>query len=160
MKKIIFLILMTTQYVLGQQIERDVVSNGGGYYETESYKTSWTVGESAIKTYETATLILNQGFQQGDIEIETSIIQLQINELEIKVYPNPTYDLISLEIINQVSIPDLKIQLLDISGKLLLSKVFKINKTEIEMNKFVSGMYILKIIDSAGRTKNITIQKK
>jgi len=160
MKNIMFLILITTQYVLGQQIEREVVSNGGGYFETETYKTSWTIGESIIETYETTTLILNQGFQQGSDDIETNISQLQINELKIKVYPNPTHDLLSLELINQVSIHNPKIHLLDISGKLLLSQVFKTNKMEIQMNNFIQGMYILKIIDSKGKTKSIKIHKK
>ncbi|MBI5540021.1 MAG: DNRLRE domain-containing protein [Bacteroidia bacterium] len=61
----------------------------------------------------------------------------------INIYPNPATNLINIEPINSIN-GYLKIDLLNIHGKLLYSSTIK-NKTSIDVSKYVNGIYFIKM---------------
>jgi hypothetical protein len=72
MKTIILTIMiaaMGTGVLIAQSIERDVVASSGDYFEGADISLSWTLGETATKTYSSDDNILTQGFQQPDITL-------------------------------------------------------------------------------------------
>ena len=64
-----------------------------------------------------------------------------ISVLEIKIYPNPTKELLNVELQNEINA---SISLMDCNGKLVLSKI--INQVDqIEMANLPNGVYLLSI---------------
>lgn len=82
---------------------------------------------------------------------QSTFAELTPNQKSIQVYPNP-----ATSIINVVSTQYLtNIQLFDISGKTIYSNINTERKTaQINVSGFKSGMYILKLTDTEGNTKN------
>ena len=79
-----------------------------------------------------------------------------INPLtKIKIYPNPTKEILFIENNTLISID--KITLTDITGKIVLE--VKENFSKIDMGDFESGVYILNI-SSENRIYNYKIVKK
>lgn len=94
MKKCIFLIialmLVATQHHLAQQLTPFVISTSGGFSTNTSGMLSFTTGEmSAVETYNAATHILTQGFQQA-WDFSTSIHGSPLSGFSFDVYPNPS----------------------------------------------------------------------
>lgn len=67
--------------------ERDVVGSAGNHSSTAAMELSWTVGEPVVNYSENPTLIVSEGFQQGD----QGSVGLTGDAFagEISVYPNP-----------------------------------------------------------------------
>lgn len=74
---------------------------------------------------------------------------------ELKVYPNPTKDLI---IIENLSIPT-QINLTDLTGKLVLKQEIKSEKTTINIGHFSQGIYLLQF-KSSDNSYSIKVVKK
>ena len=156
---ILFLILAIS--VNGQQVDRQVISSGGGFYQNNLISMDWTLGEPVILTFENDNAILTQGFHQDYLRI-TEIEDLIEESLEIKVFPNPTSSFIHLIISNEETIQPV-IQLYDLQGKQLLNKQLspsnKIDE-QVELTGFSNGTYILKVTASDGKPyKSYKIQK-
>lgn len=69
---------------------------------------------------------------------------------EIKVYPNPASDYIS---INLELLPA-KLSLTDISGKLLMREFINQHNTTVDIQDVPAGMYLLQLLDDQGRQFN------
>ncbi len=79
----------------------------------------------------------------NDIEESTDVKQL--NGININVYPNPTSDVLNVELSNTNNV---KIELADITGKNILTVVPSTNKTSLNLNDFKNGVYFVKIINN------------
>src|SRR5690606_14599461 len=60
------------------------------------------------------------------------------------LYPNPADKTITLQVKNQ-NIKQLKVDIMDITGKTVLSKSMTANSEEIDINKLSSGMYFISL---------------
>jgi hypothetical protein len=81
---------------------------------------------------------------------EGMLVGTAINTMQIKdalVYPNPVTDKLEIE----CYLKDFRIQLFDISGKLLIEQEGVIGKTLIKMDNVKSGSYIIQIISKNGK---------
>lgn len=128
-------------------IEPSVVTGCGGSlqgYSMISLKTDFTLGDIAIETISSENFMLTQGFHQPSLGI------ISINEdsySEISVYPNPTVDIINLELLgfegNYVNV-----QILDLSGRLIYSELATINSEKHQINTSILdiGSYVLEVI--------------
>lgn len=74
----------------------------------------------------------------GFCNLTTSIAENSINENEIKIYPNPTYDKIIIDDFTKFS----KVEIFDIRG--IKHAEFKITK-EVKLSNLKSGTYIVKL---------------
>ena len=66
---------------------------------------------------------------------------------DVKVYPNPASDKIIIE-----NLQGGKLQLMAITGAVLIDQEITGNKTTIGINEFPNGVYILKIINNGNTT--------
>lgn len=127
---------------------QEVISSNGEAQAAAGVEVSWTVGEVVIDTYIGGSTALTQGFQQTKLTI-TAVSELLIPGLEIKVFPNPTPDIITIHFSDYVE--GSKYWLYDLRGKLLENKLIHSADTEINMAQYASGQYILKLTAKSNR---------
>jgi len=77
---------------------------------------------------------------------------------DIKIFPNPTNDIINIVNANQQSKSGFSIKIISLDGQIIYNEFFKSDKAQIPMNRIASkGIYFVQILDS---NKNIIdIQK-
>jgi hypothetical protein len=128
-----------------QSLTPSVVASSGNDHENEGVSLSWTLGEIAIKTLETETIILTQGFHQGDILVDA--IEKVIDEnFTIRIFPNPTNQSVTIELFRQDPVR-VYIEVIDINGKLLSNKQVEAtdNQAEIDFSHYIPATYFLRI---------------
>ena len=136
---IIILILFLAGVMVSAQ---QVVSSNGDSKSVSGFEVSWTVGEPVIATLVGSSNTLTQGFHQTKLTI-TAVSELLLPGIEIKVFPNPTQDFITIHFSEYVE--DSRYWLYDLRGKLIENKLINSADTEINMEKYASGQYILKL---------------
>ena len=140
---IIILILFLAGSMVSAQ---EVISSNGDSQSAAGYEVSWTVGEAVIATLSGSTNTLTQGFQQTRLTV-TAVTDLLYPGLEIKVYPNPTQDFITIQFSEYVE--GSRYSLYDFTGRLIENKLINSADTEIDLKKYASGQYILKLTNKS-----------
>jgi hypothetical protein len=139
---IILILFLAGSMVSAQQ----VVSNNGDSQSAAGVEVSWTVGEAVIETLVGGSTTLTQGFQQTKLTV-TAVSELLVPELEIKVFPNPTQEFITVHFSEYIE--GSRYFLYDFTGKLLENKLIHSADMEIDMQKYASGQYILKLANKS-----------
>lgn len=139
---IILILFLAGSMVSAQQ----VVSSNGDSQSTAGVEVSWTVGEAVIETFIGGSNTLTQGFHQTKLTI-TAVSELLIPGLEIKAFPNPTQDFITVHFSEYIE--GSRYFLYDFTGKLLENKLILSADTEINMQKYAGGQYILKLTNKS-----------
>jgi hypothetical protein len=98
-----------------------------------------------------------------DIEPEPTSTFNQLNVQNIKLYPNPTTNILNVEVIFNTSVKEVKLELTDILGRKIWNSLQQSNIQELKYQFDVSdipvGSYFLRIIaDGKILTKKIIIQ--
>ena len=140
---IIILILFLAGSVVSAQ---EVVSSNGDSQSTAGVEVSWTIGETVIETFVSDANSLTQGFHQTKVTI-TAVSEILIPGLEVKVFPNPTPEMITIQFSEYVE--GSRFWLYDLRGKLLENKLIGSADTEINMRNYASGQYILKLTNKS-----------
>ncbi len=88
----------------------------------------------------------NTGTYNDTIFIDNTNIEKYINADYISVYPNPTEDILNIQIENNKSIPHFVV-ISDITGKTILNKEIKSlnNHTRLSLSNLSSGIYLIQI---------------
>ena len=143
-RKIMKVILIITLLLFGlnSSFAQKIISANGGTATAAGTEVSWTIGEPVIATVSDGTTTLTQGFHQTKITV-TAINDIQILGVEIKVYPNPTSDFVTVHFSETVE--ESSYLLFDLSGKLLQQKKIESTDAKINMTGFAEGAYILKL---------------
>jgi len=153
MKKAFILVIaiITNVFASAQEISSFVVASSGGSAETTSLNISWTLGEVAIETLESSTIILTQGFQQGYFEI-TSIDEPIAGNFAINVYPNPALEYIWVAM-ETTDIKVVNLEIFDMAGQLVYNQKWHLidGEKQIMLNGFSSSQYILRVSDESGK---------
>lgn len=162
MKKSIplFLFAIWVSNVSAQTSSPEIVSSAGETFQGSSTQIDWTLGELAITTIQNASQQITQGFHQPNYTI-TSVDKLPQEIGEIKIYPNPTSDRIEMKL-NFVQRIYVKIQLIDLSGKLIWSEEKTGSQIEqvIDIVNLSNGNYFLNLlIDDNQFSQTFKIQK-
>ena len=147
MKKIILIALQSILpiFLFGQYIAPEVIASSGNYHEGTSASIAWSLGELAIETLTDNTTTLTQGFQQPYYSI-TSIKEIELDKINLSVFPNPTHDFINI----QVNIPEgtqMIVEISDATGRILKNSKIINNSgiIEFDLQSLSSGIYILKV---------------
>ena len=140
---IIILILFLAGSVVSAQ---QVVSSNGDSKSAAGVEVSWTLGEAVMVTLVGSSTTLTQGFHQTKLTI-TAVSELLFPGLEIKVFPNPTQDVITIHFSEYIE--GSRYFLYDFTGKLLGNKLINSADTEINMRNYASGQYILKLTNKS-----------
>lgn len=136
-----FFLIIVAFAAFSQSTTPEVVSSGGEYYENVNGSLSWTLGEPVIETISNGTNTLTQGFQQNSYTI-TEISEVIDPDFNIKVYPNPTSDIINIEG-NYLEIA--KVEMYDMNGKIVLSEEINENNYKLNIQNKTVAYYLLKV---------------
>lgn len=150
MKKILIgLLLCSFISVHSQTISKQVIGTAGKTQTNSNLKVSWTTGESVVGLMTAGGNQLGNGYYPA-MNINALKIEDIALDLQIKVYPNPTTQLL------YVSHPDLNsflIQITDLSGKQVYSDT--INKDQpLDISNYTQGMYLITIENKEANKKN------
>ena len=111
-----------------------------------------TGGYNSTKTIFGADTLYNSGLARNDIFIaKLSILLSGINDIKnsnIKIYPNPTNNIINIEGLTKNE--NNTIQILDVQGKLVITKTIT-EKGTIDLSELNNGVYVIKIGEVAQR---------
>lgn len=91
----------------------------------------------------------------------TTLTASDFNELKVSIFPNPATDLIAVQVGNLVK-EDLEVSLLDLSGKLIQSKIIAKGSTIafFETETLYAGVYLISVQNGSNiSTQKIVIQK-
>ena len=101
------------------------------------------------------------GYLLDNINVQCDFVNSTVGQFpldEIKFYPNPTSDMITVEI-NGKSI-DGEISIINLQGQIVGRKEFKGNSTVINTSNLESGIYFMRIADEKNEIKAYKLIKK
>jgi len=138
---------------------QEVIPVAGGNAEGAGGSVSYTIGQIMYHTYTGSNGSLAEGIQQPyEISILTGSEEIRGIDLISSVYPNPVSEFLTLRV-EELEIPDLKYQLLDVNGRLLENNMIKSRETIINMERLTAGIYFLIVTDNNKDLKTFKIIK-
>jgi len=147
--------LVLTIYVQAQE----AIPAAGGDASGSGGSVSYTIGQLLFTTNTGTNGSVTEGVQQPyEISVVVGIEQAKDINLICKAYPNPTTDLLILEV-DVAAADNFFFQLYDIMGKLLVSKEIIDIKTTISMANLSPATYFLKVTDHQRVVKTFKIIK-
>ena len=158
MKKLLLLsltILLFFPAVLSaQSISKQVISTLGN---NGNNQLSFTLGEIVVgsMTAEDGSLQLGNGYYPS-LNLVTLSIESPKTNLSIKIYPNPTKELI---FITHPTHKYFKILITDLTGKLLLKKQI-VNENPVNIERYSPGIYLINITTEDKKTNSYKIIKQ
>ncbi|PLX06333.1 MAG: hypothetical protein C0596_17845 [Marinilabiliales bacterium] len=126
-----------------QEISKSSVNSAGTEYTNENLSINWTLGQTAISTISSDNAIITQGFQQNTYSF-TDITSDITSEVNISMYPNPTSDLVYIDINNEDFTHGI-IEITDITGRLIDKKEISGSKTQLSLNQYSSEIFLISI---------------
>ncbi len=162
MKKSKFLVLLhvfSCCIVTVSFAQKDIVVSGGNATGSNG-SSSYSVGQVVYTTNNGTTGTVTQGVQQP-YEISEVLTAKDFSQLikDVKVFPNPTTEVLTLSFINQNNI-ELDYQMFDLNGRVIMSQKNISNETTITVSSFPSAIYFLKITNKDKEVKTFKIIKK
>jgi len=144
MKKI-NLSLFALFYVIILSAQETIPATGGNISSNDG-SISYSIGQVTYSAHFGAEGSVTEGVQQPyEISIVTGHEHKKSFKLNCNIYPNPTKDLLTLEIKNYNN-HQLSYQLYDNKGIILHTKNVLISKTSIDLQNLVPACYFLKIL--------------
>jgi hypothetical protein len=116
---------------------------------------SWNTGATSSSLVTSSTLVANVNYTVSGTDANgcsnATVITIKVNSCigieewttgDVKFYPNPTQDIITIELPNA----HCTVTLLDINGRILEQSKNQL-KTNFMVSKYAKGVYILKVSD-------------
>lgn len=148
MKYSIITILISCS-IFSQSISKSVIGTAGKNQNNGNLKISWTSGEPVVGLMTAGNIQLGNGYYPA-MDLKALSIEDNNMELQIKVYPNPTSQML------YVSHPEINvfsIQISDLNGQLLYKG--NINKSEgLNVSSYSQGMYLVTVENKEVNKKN------
>jgi hypothetical protein len=126
---------------MGQLAEPEIIASSGGNYSNTNGSLSWTCGEPITATESSGSYFLTQGFQQPSAIIVTAISN-PVPKSSIGVYPNPVTSSIY---IHRDGNEQLQIQLINMNGKVILTRTLSPSESQLDLSLYANGIYLLKL---------------
>jgi len=153
MKKLLLILTCLPMIGFGQILSPSVIGSAGASFNNSTFSTDLTVGEVMIETFSNiaiisqgldqileASNILTQGFHQGIEDINSDVVNLDINT---KVYPNPTTNFLIIELEQNVNA---ELLVYDINGKIVIKdKLNNEQQKQLDFSFLSQGNYLLHI---------------
>lgn len=133
-----FLAISVTAY--SQELPQQVIGSAGDQHTNASASVSWTVGELATATLSSSSVTLSQGFQQGNLTVNTLVDQDML-DFNLKAYPNPVIDILLLETDDKQQ----KYQVINMQGEVVLNGNITAVLQEIDFTNLPQGVYLLSV---------------
>lgn len=146
--KIIYLFLLlfcTTPFLKAQES----VNTSGGDAQSATGSVAFSVGQVVYTYHQGSGGSVAQGVQQP-YKIEPSGLQDENSAIQLSVYPNPTQDIVYLEI-KDFHNTRIQYQLYTMDGRLLDEKMALSSMNEINLLAFSSSAYLLRVTDEKNK---------
>ena len=95
----------------------------------------------------------------AEVEVTTGLTDETV-QAGISIYPNPTQSDIIINLDQDIDIQNVEIQLFDIYGKQLSSKMANAFQVEFSLSDYANGMYMLRIIENGNVIASTKIVKQ
>ena len=129
----------------------------GGDASGSGGTVAYSIGQT-LYTYESGTNgNASQGIQQP-YEIYSVGIDEDLSTISLITYPNPTSDYLVLEF-TDCSDEKMEYQLIDLNGKTIIKNSVTSSKTQIDLNNYSKGTYLIKVIKELKEIKTFKIIK-
>jgi hypothetical protein len=148
--RILYAALLTSFSAGAQSVSPGIVNVSGGSASSGYYRFDWSVGELClIDTYGQVNLILENGFLHPGTERPSGNSNNFFAKGDIMLFPNPAY--VNTEINITVPQPGMvNMQLVDVLGRVVLSKQFKYNGVghieKLDVQRFRAGTYFVHLV--------------
>jgi len=150
----ILTIVITTQALLAQEIQNQVIGSGGDMNLIGNAMISWTIGECVTESYCNTNCLITQGFHQSYFKI-FGIPEDHHQPLNVKVYPNPTSGLLNIDLTLLAPNRSYQVILSNAEGKVLLRQEIPSDDTfQLRLHQFQDGLMILKVMDISGSSQS------
>ncbi len=137
------------------------LTSAGGDYSGSSGSISYSVGQIAYLSENNSDYSISEGVQQPfEISQILSLIEAKNIEISLAVFPNPTYDIVKIELKND-ELNNYKYQLTDLIGNIIEeNKLFK-KEVFVDLSKLPKTSYLLKIslLENQKEIKIVKISK-
>ena len=137
---------------------QDAVAASGGNATGSNVSVSYTVGQVAYTTQTGSNGSVAQGVQQPYEIYLLSGAQFSEIKVSILAYPNPTQNVLTIDIQNQ-EINAMRYVLVDIQGRQIAEAAITDAHTVLQLENLPSASYILKILSQAKEIKTFKIIK-
>jgi len=129
--------------VFCQTIQNSVISSAGGSASSGNVKMDYTLGETVTETFTAGGNTLTQGFHQTNL----TLVAIENVELfaEISIYPNPTSELVNIDIPQNYN--EIDINMYDVTGKLIKNQSNANGKVTFDVSTLATGTYYLQVIN-------------
>ena len=142
-------ILFVTSLGYTQTVSKQIIGTAGSKQSNSNLKVSWTIGEPVVGLMTSGSNQLGNGYHPA-LNLQALNIEESTLDLQLKVYPNPTSQLL------YISYPELtsfSIQLSDMNGKLLYSGTIN-NNQPLDVSNYTQGIYMVSIEHQVTHKKN------
>jgi len=134
----------------------------GNFYDDANTDTLFVGGAVAQGKYsyyyiDDVSVVLCEDTKMCDT---TGINENSEKKTEIRIYPNPANNQLTIEFPSYSANNKTTIELFDINGKLLNNLSIQGNKTQINLNEFPAGIYVVKVIENTSvAVRKIVVRK-
>ena len=153
----LFILMFLSAGLSAQSISKQVIAPLGGTISNGNNQLSYTAGEIVIggMTAEDGSFQLGNGYYPS-LNLTTLSIESPTTNLLVKIYPNPTKEVI---FITHPSSNSFKVFISDVTGKVLFQK--EVGKQEpINIEKYPTGTYLINVITEDKKTNTYKIIKQ
>ncbi len=151
---VILIGLSLVTYAKSQSISPQSINNAGLAGQQTNGSLTFTVGELVVLSEaDNNGNTLGSGFTSSAASVVTAIQEPDAAVLNVKVYPNPTSDMLYVDIVT-TKLEWVYAEIMDEQGKLVLSEKFAgmTNRIGLNSSKWKGGVYFLNLKDSANNT--------
>jgi hypothetical protein len=148
MNKILYLFILFNIFSNAQSIKPASISSAASNLSDGQNNVRFTLGETVIlKLVDENGNSIGSGFGSTQTAV-LSVQEPQKNIIDVLVYPNPTSDLVHLDI-KSTNLKSFQLNLYDLQGKLHLSQNHAaLQQTySVNLSHFATGVYMLHIKD-------------
>ena len=143
--KNLVIILLVTNAGIAQSISKQVIGSAG----MSAPQLSWTTGESVVGLMQSSTSQLGNGYHDAKSLVALGIEDYSL-DVQLKVYPNPTAQLLYVSHPEQTTF---SIGITDLNGRQVY--LGNINTTSpLDLGQYPQGMYLVTIENKLASKKN------
>ena len=153
----LFILMLFSAGLSAQSISKQVIAPAGSTISNGNNQLSFTAGEIVVggMTAEDGSFQLGNGYYPS-LDLSVLSIESPTTNLLVKVYPNPTKELIFIT--HPIS-NSFKVFISDLTGKVLFQK--QVGKQEpINIERYPTGTYLINVTTEDKKTNSYKIIKQ
>jgi hypothetical protein len=158
MKKVFFWIGLLWGCNVSMAAAQQALATAGGNATGSGGTVSYTIGQTFFTEVTGTTGSVEQGVQHAYEIYPVSTNHPLDPVCAVSVFPNPTVDVLHLDI-EASDFTTMRYQLLDAAGKLLESRTIVAPRTTIMMERFSSDVYFMEVFLDNNHSKSFKIIK-